>query len=66
MRDLTPLYSAVELALAYARTHAMSLTDAIRDALDNYPEIETGDIRRLATGEDMDSSRQPGRIGLVP
>lgn len=30
MRDLTPLYSAVVLAVACAQAQAMSLTDAIQ------------------------------------
>jgi len=52
MRDLTPLYSAVVLAVACAQAQAMSLTQAIQNTIENHPEISASLNNRLAADEE--------------
>jgi adhesin transport system outer membrane protein len=53
MRDLTPLYSAVVLAVACAQAQAMSLNQAIQNTVDNHPEIHSNVNNRLSADEDV-------------
>jgi len=53
MRDLTPLYSAVVLAVACAQAQAMSLNQAIQNTIDNHPEIHANVNNRLSADEDV-------------
>ena len=39
MRTLTPLWSAMLLAMASMQVHAMTLSEAIQSTLDNHPEV---------------------------
>jgi adhesin transport system outer membrane protein len=57
MRDLTPLYSAVVLAVACAQAQAMSLTDAIQSTIDNHPEIHASKNNRLSADEDVNVAK---------
>ncbi|HEX8593400.1 MAG TPA: TolC family outer membrane protein [Pseudomonas sp.] len=57
MRDLTPLYSAVVLAVACAQAQAMSLTDAIQSTLNNHPEIHASKNSRLSADEDVNVAK---------
>jgi adhesin transport system outer membrane protein len=53
MRDLTPLYIAVVLAVGCAQAQAMSLTQAIQNTIDNHPEIRSNVNNRLSADEDV-------------
>ncbi|WKW34250.1 TolC family outer membrane protein [Pseudomonas viridiflava] len=57
MRDLTPLYSAVVLAVACAQAQAISLTEAIQSTLDNHPEVQAGKHERLSADEELNVAR---------
>jgi adhesin transport system outer membrane protein len=57
MRDLTPLYSAVVLAVACAQAQAMSLTDAIQSTIDNHPEIHASKNSRLSADEEVNVAK---------
>ncbi|EPJ87103.1 MULTISPECIES: TolC family outer membrane protein [Pseudomonas] len=57
MRDLTPLYSAVVLAVACAQAQAMSLTDAIQSTINNHPEIHASKNNRLSADEDVNVAK---------
>lgn len=53
MRDLTPLYSAVVLAVACAQAQAMSLNEAIQNTIDNHPEISASANDRRSANEEI-------------
>ncbi len=54
MRVLTPLCSAVLLAIACApAAQAMSLAEAIQSTLDNHPELRSTQNSRLSADEDV-------------
>lgn len=57
MRDLTPLYGAVVLAVACAQAQAMTLTDAIQNTIDNHPEIQASKNNRLSADEDVNVAK---------
>ncbi|GFM54195.1 channel protein TolC [Pseudomonas cichorii] len=57
MRDLTPLYSAVVLAVACAQAQAITLTEAIQNTLDHHPEIQTSKNERLSAGEELNIAK---------
>ncbi|MFJ4144769.1 TolC family outer membrane protein [Pseudomonas sp. NPDC089734] len=57
MRDLTPLYGAVVLAVACAQAQAMTLTEAIQNTLDHHPEIQASKNERLSAGEELNVAR---------
>jgi adhesin transport system outer membrane protein len=54
---LTPLYSAVVLAVACAQAQAMSLTDAIQSTINNHPEIHASKNNRLSADEDVNVAK---------
>ncbi len=53
MRTLTPLWSAILLALATTPIHAMTLTDAIQSTLDKHPELLASAQNRLVADEEV-------------
>ena len=53
MRVLTPLYSAILLAMACTSAHAMSLSEAIQSTVDNHPELASNINSRLSADEDV-------------
>ena len=53
MRVLTPLRSAMLVAMASTSLHAMTLTEAIQSTLDNHPEIAASASSRLVADEDV-------------
>ncbi|MFF7710634.1 TolC family outer membrane protein [Pseudomonas sp. NPDC007930] len=53
MRVLTPLCSAILLAMSATQLHAMSLQQAIQAAVDNHPELQSNINNRLAADEDV-------------
>jgi adhesin transport system outer membrane protein len=57
MRDLTPLYCAIVLAVASAQAQAMSLTQAIQSTIDNHPEIHASVNNRLSADEDVNVAK---------
>ncbi|MDO7926726.1 TolC family outer membrane protein [Pseudomonas sp. KFB-139] len=57
MRDLTPLYSAVVLAVACAQAQAITLTEAIQNTIDHHPEIKASKNERLSAGEELKVAR---------
>ncbi|MBX8489856.1 TolC family outer membrane protein [Pseudomonas cichorii] len=57
MRDLTPLYSAVVLAVACAQAQAITLTEAIQNTLDHHPEIQASKNERLSAGEELNVAK---------
>ncbi|GFM79363.1 agglutination protein [Pseudomonas cichorii] len=57
MRDLTPLYSAVVLAVACAQAQAITLTEAIQNTIDHHPEIQASKNERLSAGEELKVAR---------
>ncbi|WP_426141625.1 TolC family outer membrane protein [Pseudomonas sp. DWP3-1-2] len=57
MRDLTPLYAAVVLAVACAQAQAMSLTEAIQSTIDNHPEIQASKNDRLSADEEVNVAK---------
>ena len=57
MRDLTPLYTAVVLAVACAQAQAISLTEAIQHTIDYHPELQASKNERLSAGEDLNVAK---------
>ncbi|RRV07962.1 channel protein TolC [Pseudomonas sp. v388] len=57
MRDLTPLYSAVVLAVACAQAQAISLTEAIQHTIDHHPELQADKNQRLSAGEELNIAK---------
>lgn len=57
MRDLTPLYSAVVLAVACAQAQAMSLNEAIQNTIDYHPEIHASKNDRLSADEEVNVAK---------
>jgi adhesin transport system outer membrane protein len=57
MRDLTPLYTAVVLAVACAQAQAISLTEAIQYTIDHHPELQATKNERLSAGEDLNAAK---------
>ncbi|RMQ42553.1 Type I secretion outer membrane protein, TolC [Pseudomonas cichorii] len=57
MRDLTPLYGAVVLAVACAQAQAITLTEAIQNTLDHHPEIQASKNERLSAGEELNVAK---------
>ena len=53
MRVLTPLWSSLLLTLACPPLHAMTLSEAIQNTLDNHPEIQAGVNSRLSSNEEV-------------
>lgn len=53
MRVLTPLWSAMLLAMAAGQAQAMDLTEAIQSTLNNHPEIHASVNNRLVADENM-------------
>lgn len=53
MRVLTPLYSAILLAMACTTANAMSLSEAIQSTVDNHPELASNINSRLSADEDV-------------
>ena len=53
MRVLTPLCSAILIAMACTNTQAMSLTQAIQSTLDTHPELNASRNSRLSADEDV-------------
>ncbi|MCQ2047242.1 TolC family type I secretion outer membrane protein [Stutzerimonas stutzeri] len=51
MRKLTPLWSAMLLAMACSQAQAMSLTEAIQSTLENHPELRADINSRLTADE---------------
>ncbi|MBA1201504.1 TolC family outer membrane protein [Pseudomonas capeferrum] len=57
MRVLTPITSAILLAMACANAQAMSITEAIQSAVDYHPEISSNRNSRLSADEDVKFAR---------
>lgn len=57
MRVLTPITSAILLAMACANAQAMSITEAIQSAVDQHPEISSNRNSRLSADEDVKFAR---------
>ena len=57
MRDLTPLYSAVVLAVACAQAQAITLNEAIQSTVDNHPEIHASKNDRLSADEEVNVAK---------
>ena len=57
MRVLTPITSAVLLAIACANAQAMSLQEAVQSAVDYHPEAKAGINSRLSADEDVKFAR---------
>ncbi|CAG8871299.1 Outer membrane efflux protein BepC [Pseudomonas fluorescens] len=57
MRVLTPITSAILLAMASAGAQAMSITEAIQNAVDQHPEVHSNRNSRLSADEDVKFAR---------
>lgn len=57
MRALTPITSAILLAMACANSQAMSITEAVQNAVDQHPEISASRNSRLSADEDVKFAR---------
>ncbi|MDD2060877.1 TolC family outer membrane protein [Pseudomonas sp. GD03860] len=57
MRVLTPITSAILLAMACANAQAMSITEAVQSAVDQHPEINASRNSRLSADEDVKVAR---------
>lgn len=57
MRPNSLLWSAIILAMACHQAHAMSLSEAIQNTLDNHPEIHAATNSRLSSDEDVKAAR---------
>ncbi|CAK9890658.1 MULTISPECIES: TolC family outer membrane protein [Pseudomonas] len=57
MRVLTPITSAILLAMACANAQAMSINEAVQNAVDNHPEINASRNSRLSADEDVKFAR---------
>ena len=57
MRVLTPITSAILLAAACANVQAMSLNEAVQNAVDHHPEISSYRNSRLSADEDVKFAR---------
>ena len=57
MRVLTPITSAILLAMASAGAQAMSITEAIQSAVDQHPEVHSNRNSRLSADEDVKFAR---------
>src|SRR5690606_16587384 len=51
MRKLTPLWSAMLVAMACSQVQAMDLTEAIQSTLTNHPELQANINNRLSADE---------------
>ncbi|KJK06107.1 MULTISPECIES: TolC family outer membrane protein [Pseudomonas] len=57
MRVLTPITSAILLAMACANAQAMSITEAVQSAVDQHPEINASRNNRLSADEDVNVAK---------
>lgn len=57
MRALTPITSAILLAMACANSQAMSINEAVQNAVDQHPEISASRNSRLSADEDVKFAR---------
>ncbi|RWU24935.1 channel protein TolC [Pseudomonas alkylphenolica] len=57
MRVLTPISSAILLAMACANAQAMSITEAVQSAVDQHPEINASRNSRLSADEDVNVAK---------
>lgn len=57
MRVLTPLTSAILLAMACGQAQAMSINEAVQNAVDQHPEISASRNSRLSADEDVKFAR---------
>ncbi|PWB30213.1 channel protein TolC [Pseudomonas sp. SDI] len=57
MRVLTPITSAILLAMACANAQAMSITEAVQSAVDQHPEINASRNSRLSADEDVNFAK---------
>ncbi|MBH3429555.1 TolC family outer membrane protein [Pseudomonas alkylphenolica] len=57
MRVLTPITSAILLAMACANAQAMSITEAVQSAVDQHPEINASRNSRLSADEDVNVAK---------
>ena len=57
MRVLTPITSAILLAMASANIQAMSITEAVQNAVDHHPQISSYRNSRLSADEDVKFAR---------
>jgi adhesin transport system outer membrane protein len=57
MRILTPICSAVLLAIGAMQAHAMTLQEAIQSTVDTHPELQSNINSRLAADEDVKVAR---------
>ena len=57
MRVLTPISSAILLAMACANAQAMSITEAVQSAVDQHPEISASRNSRLSADEEVNVAK---------
>ncbi len=57
MRVLTPITSAIILAMASVGAQAMSITEAVQSAVDQHPEVHSNRNSRLSADEDVKFAR---------
>ncbi|MGE8399771.1 MAG: TolC family protein, partial [Burkholderiales bacterium] len=57
MRVLTPITSALLLAMACANVQAMSITEAVQSAVDYHPQISSNRNSKLSADEDVKFAR---------
>ena len=57
MRVLTPICSAILLAMSAAQVLAMNLQEAIQSTVDNHPELQSNINNRLSADEDVKVAR---------
>ncbi|MGE7989819.1 TolC family outer membrane protein [Pseudomonas sp. NPDC089554] len=57
MRVLTPITSAILLAMAFGQAQAMSINEAVQNAVDQHPEISASRNSRLSADEDVKFAR---------
>ena len=62
MRRLTPLWSAMLLAMACSQAQAMDLTEAIQSTLANHPELQADINSRLTA----DAQAKMAKAGYLP
>lgn len=57
MRDLTPLYAAVVLAVACTQAQAISLNEAIQNTINHHPELQASKNDRLSAAEELNIAK---------
>lgn len=62
MRKLTPLWSAMLVAMACSHAHAMNLTEAVQSTLANHPELQADINSRLSA----DAQAKMAKAGYLP